>query len=106
LLTDTAGEEYWQMLLIVELAIRLSLAVLLGFVPGVVLFAKGSPGRGSRFYPDPDRWDYGALLVVYAILDANLGPNAPRSVRLFVRFVSFIVLLAILVGCCGIPLGI
>jgi hypothetical protein len=66
--------------------------------PAALLFVSGPPEHGSWWYPNPDRWDYGFKLLLYAALDANT-PRQPGA-RWFVRVTALLVLAGIL-ACLG-----
>ncbi len=53
----------------VVVIVKIVVILLLGWMPMSLLFSPIPPKRGSRWYPDPDRWDYSSLLLAYAVLN-------------------------------------
>ena len=84
----------------VVVIVKIVVILLLGWMPMSLLFSPIPPKRGSRWYPDPDRWDYSSLLLAYAVL--NNGGT--RSFRIFVKsFVFLILLLMVVIIWCAPP---
>ena len=50
---------------IVVVIVKIVATLVLGWIPLLLLVLSGPPERGSRWYPDPDRWDYSFLLPVF-----------------------------------------
>lgn len=65
---------------------KLALTVVLCGPPAIILFSTEPPSHGSRWYPDPARWDYPIKLRLYAMMVANFGPDdQPLIARLLVK---------------------
>lgn len=76
---------------IVVVIVKIVATLVLGWIPLLLLVLSGPPERGSRWYPDPDRWDYSFLLPVYALLDTNLR-DAPLLMRIFAKSIALVIL--------------
>lgn len=68
---------------------KLVVTLLLGWMLVLLLFSPIPPKRGSRWYPDPDRWDYSSLLMVFAILNTQ----GTKPFRIFLKGFVFLILL-------------
>jgi hypothetical protein len=79
-----------------EILVRVLASVVFGAIPFALLFATGPPRHGSWWYPNPDRWDCGFKVLLYAFIDANT-PSRPVD-RWFVGVVVSLVLGGILAG--------
>ncbi len=78
---------------------KLVVILLLSWPLVIMLLATGPPRRSSRWYPDPDRWDYGVLMVVFATLVPVSVPNENNSGTwfscIFSKSIALLILLAI-----------